>query len=117
VRLIPGRRGHVEAHDLVTLSVYVSGRPYLLRVLRALPDGWRRHQVGDHEANLLAPADDLETACRVVRAYRRPRLTDEQRTARLARLGIAQKRGRSEAKQAAEIAAAGVPMVPPDDAA
>lgn len=72
---IPGRRGHVSAHDLETLAVYVTGRRYLARVLRELPPGWRRHQIGDDEANLLAPLTDLDLACRVVRAYRRRRKT------------------------------------------
>jgi hypothetical protein len=72
--VIPGRRGNVSAHDLATLHVYVHGRHYLLKLLRVLPAAWRRHQIGDDEANLLAPVADLDLACRTVRAYRRRRL-------------------------------------------
>jgi hypothetical protein len=92
VPIIPGRRGNVTAHDRETLCVYLRGRRHLARVLRELPAGWRRHQVGDDEANLLAPVSDLDRAADIVRAYRRPRLTDEQRAvlserARQAKLG------------------------------
>jgi hypothetical protein len=72
---IPGRRGNVQACDLTRLCVYVTGRVSLRKVLRELPAGWRRHQIGDDEANLLAPAADLDLACRLVRAYRRRRKT------------------------------------------
>jgi hypothetical protein len=47
--VIPGRRGNVSAHDRTTLCVYVRGRHGLLKLLRALPAGWQRHQVGDVE--------------------------------------------------------------------
>jgi len=77
VPMIPGRRGHIEAADLTTLGVYVTGRGILPKLLRALPAGWRRHQVGDHEANLLAPLTDLDQACRVVRAFRCRKLSPE----------------------------------------
>lgn len=70
---IPGRRGSVAAHDLETLCVYVTGRRHVLALLRNLPTGWRRHQIGDDEANVLAPATDLDRACQLVRAYRRRR--------------------------------------------
>jgi len=53
----------------------------LPRLLRELPAGWHRHQVGDGEANLLVPVADLDRACQVVRAYRRRKLTPEQRAA------------------------------------
>jgi len=86
--VIPGRRGSVSAHDQDTLCVHVRGRRLLLRLLRQLPDGWRRHQVGDDEANLLVPAGDVDRACRVVRAYRRPRLSKEQRAAIAARASL-----------------------------
>jgi hypothetical protein len=75
VPIIPGRRGNVTAHDRGTLCVYLRGRRHLASVLRELPVGWRRHQVGDDEANLLAPSGDLDLAARVVRAYRRRRKT------------------------------------------
>lgn len=75
--IIPGRRGHVSSYDREVLAVYVYGRRYLARVLRELPDGWRRHQVGDDEANLLAPVADLDRAARVVRAYGRRRLSPQ----------------------------------------
>ena len=91
VPTIPGRRGHVEAFDLTTLCVYVTGRRFLLALLRALPAGWRRHQVGDDEANLLAPVADLDRAAEIVRAYRRRRLTPEQRSEVAARLGAARR--------------------------
>lgn len=48
----PGRRGSVSPHDLTTLCVYVHGRPSLLKLLPEFPAGWRRHKVGDDEANL-----------------------------------------------------------------
>lgn len=79
--VILGRRGAVSAHETGTLCVLVRGRRFLLGVLRGLPGGWRRHQVGDDEANLLAPLADLDRACELVRAYRRRQLTDEQRAA------------------------------------
>jgi len=82
--MIPGRRGNVSAHDLTTLCVDVHGRHYLLKLLRALPAGWRCHQVGDDEANLLAPLADLDLACRMVRAYRRRRLSEEHKVRLLA---------------------------------
>jgi hypothetical protein len=78
--VIPGRRGNVSAHDLTTLCVYVAGRS-LPALLRNLPDGWRRHQTGDHEANILAPLTELDRAAEVVRAYRRRTLSPEQRAA------------------------------------
>ena len=69
--VILGRRGSVSAHDLLTLCVYVrAGRRVLLALLRDLPAGWRRYQIGDEEANLLAPVADLDLACRIVRARR-----------------------------------------------
>jgi hypothetical protein len=74
---VVGRRGNVSAHDLTTLCVYVTGRYHLPKVLRALPEDWRRHQVGDHEANLLAPVGALDRACAAVKAYRRRRMTPE----------------------------------------
>jgi hypothetical protein len=85
VPMIPGRRGHVEAFDLTTLCVYVTGRGVLPKLLRALPAGWRRHQIGDFEANILVPVADLDRACTVVRAYRRRKLSPEHREALLAR--------------------------------
>ena len=83
--IILGRRGHVSAHDLTTLCVYVTGRT-LPRLLRELPAGWRRHQVGDGEANLLARLEDLDRACEVVRAYRRRKLSPEDIAAKTERL-------------------------------
>jgi hypothetical protein len=83
--VIPGRRGSVSAHDRGWLCVHVRGRGFLLGLLRDLPAGWKRHQVGDDEANLLAPVGDLDHACQLVRAYRRPRLSEEQRAALAAR--------------------------------
>jgi len=84
--VIPGRRGHVAPHDRTALEVYLEGGRFVRAVLRVLPAGWRRHQVGDDEAAVLAPVADLELACRLVRAYRRRRLTDAQR-ARLVAAG------------------------------
>lgn len=95
--LIPGRRGNVSAHDLTTLCVHVTGRRPLLALLRNLPAGWRRHQVGDDEANLLAPVADLDRAAEVVRARRRRRLLPEQRRAVAARLGNARRSPRGGA--------------------
>lgn len=83
---IRGRRGHVEAHDLTTLCVYVTGRGVLPKLLRELPPGWRRHQIGDDEANLLAPVADLDRAATIVRAYRRRKLSPGHREALLAGL-------------------------------
>ena len=82
--VIPGRRGHVTAHDRIIVSVFVRGRAYMLKVLRTLPAGWRRHQIGDDEANLLAPLADLDLACRTVQAYRRRRLSEEHKARLLA---------------------------------
>ena len=79
--VILGCRGNVSAHDLTTLCVYVRGRRFLLKLLRSLPIGWRRHQVGDDEANLLAPVADLDRAAELVRAYRRRHLTPERQAA------------------------------------
>ncbi|MGH7393385.1 MAG: hypothetical protein ACREM3_28610 [Candidatus Rokuibacteriota bacterium] len=96
--VIPGRRGWVAAHDFETLCVHVTGRPYLLRVLRSLSTGWRRYQVGDDEANLLAPVADLDLACGLVRALRRPVLSEERRAALAAqgrRLAAAKRNGPS----------------------
>jgi len=75
----------VSAHDRGWLCVHVRGRRFLLGLLRDLPAGWKRHQVGDDEANLLAPVGDLDHACQLVRAYRRPRLSEKQRAALAAR--------------------------------
>jgi hypothetical protein len=83
--VIPGRRGWVSAHDRHTLCTHVRGRRLVLALLRDLPAGWRQHQVGDHEANVLVPVGDLDRACRIVRAYRRPRLSEKQRAAVSAR--------------------------------
>lgn len=83
--IIPGRRGSVTAHDLSTLCVRVRGRRLLLGLLRDLPAGWQRHQIGDDEANLLAPVGDLDQVCRVVQAYRRPRLSEQHRAVLAAR--------------------------------
>jgi hypothetical protein len=83
VPIVPGRRGHVSAHDLTTLGVYVSGRT-LPALLRNLPPGWRRHQIGDREATLLVPVADLDRAAGVVRAYRRRKLSPAHREALLA---------------------------------
>jgi len=48
--VIPGRLGNVSAFDLTTtLCVDVHGRHYLLKLLRALPASWQRHQIGDVE--------------------------------------------------------------------
>lgn len=77
--IIPGRWGHVSAHDLKTLCVYIAGSRHVRALLRRLPSGWRRHQVGDNEANLLAPLQDLDMACQEVRARRRPVLSPEHR--------------------------------------
>ena len=68
--------------------MHVEGRRVLLALLRALPARWRRRQVADEEANALAPVADLDRAAEVVRAYRRRRLSPEQRSAAAARLGI-----------------------------
>jgi hypothetical protein len=89
--VILGRRGNVSAHDRATLGVCVAGRRLLLALLRALPAGWRRHQVGDDAANLLAPVADLNRAAEVVRAYRRRRLSPEQRRAVADRLRTARR--------------------------
>ena len=75
--MILGRRGSVSAHDRTILCVYVAGRGVLPKLLRSLPAGWRRHQIGDYEANLLAPVADLDRACTVIRAYRRRHLSPE----------------------------------------
>jgi hypothetical protein len=85
LQCIPGRRGSVSAYDRDTLCMHVRGRRLLLGVLRLLPANWTRHQTGDDEANILAPISDLDRACRIVRAYRRPRLSEEQRSAVSAR--------------------------------
>ncbi|HXG77511.1 MAG TPA: hypothetical protein VNJ53_13175 [Gaiellaceae bacterium] len=77
--VIPGRRGSVGAHDRTTLVVYLRGRRVVRRALEALPLGWRRHQIGDDEANLLAPLGDLDRAAELVRAYRRRRVSPDQR--------------------------------------
>ena len=77
--VIPGRRGWVAAHAIETLCVHVMGRATVRKVLRALPGGWRRHQIGDDEANLLAPVGSLDHACEVVKAFRQRRLTADQR--------------------------------------
>lgn len=71
--VIPGRRGWVAPHDRETLCVHVAERRHVLALLRSLPAGWRRHQLGEDEANVLAPAADLDRACQTVRAYRRRR--------------------------------------------
>jgi hypothetical protein len=83
---IPGRRGSIHAHDRVTLALHLRGARTVRALLRALPPGWRRHQVGDDEATVLAPAADLDRACELVRAYRRRRLSDDHR-ARLVAAG------------------------------
>jgi hypothetical protein len=83
--VIPGRRGNVSAQDLTTLCVYITGRT-LPALLRSLPPGWRRHQIGDQEANLLAPIADLDRAAEAVRAYRRRKLSPEDIAAKTERL-------------------------------
>ena len=84
--MIPGRRWSVSAYDLTRLCVYVTGRGVLPKLLRTLPAGWRRHQVGDTKANLLAPVTDLDRAATVVRAYRRRKLSPEAAEAAAGRL-------------------------------
>ncbi len=69
--VILGRRGHVAAHDRTSLVVYLAGARLVRATLRALPAGWRRHQTGDQEANVLAPVADLDRAARLVGARRR----------------------------------------------
>jgi hypothetical protein len=109
VWLIPGRRGHVEAFDLETLCVYVTGRT-LPRLLRELPAGWRVHQRGDDEANLLCPLADLDRAAAIVKAYRRRKLSPEDIAAKRERLRIARQSrvaGRSSVKNGPEAAEQG----------
>jgi hypothetical protein len=78
--VIPGRRGCVSAHDLWTLCVHVTARRRVMSLLRKLRPRWRRHQVGDAEVNLLVPLEDLDAACRTIRAYRRRRLSESHKT-------------------------------------
>jgi hypothetical protein len=95
LQVIPGRRGHVAAHDLAALCVYFRGARLVRKALRQLTPGWRRHQTGDTEANVLALVADLDLACRLIGAYRRRRLSEEQK-ARLAAVGAGGRFSRPE---------------------
>lgn len=82
--VIPGRRGAVSVHEAGILCVHVRGRRFLLRALQGLLADWRRYQIGDDEANLLAPVTDLDRACELVRAYRQRHLSEDHKARLLA---------------------------------
>jgi hypothetical protein len=74
---IPGSRGHIYVHGPDQFGVATIGKR---RKLRTMP--WLRIvQDGDDGFNGVFPADRLKTVARMIGAYRRPRLSPEQRAA------------------------------------
>jgi hypothetical protein len=74
---IPCRGGSfISVHGPTNLAAYATGR--VARRLVQL-DGVTPHQIGDHEARVLFPPDQLDAIAKVLGARRCRRLTDGQR--------------------------------------
>jgi hypothetical protein len=101
----PGRLGRIEWYcdGLTCHGCLVSGvpalavfttRPRMHGRIWAIP-GVRRWQSGARETRAVFPLGSLPAVAEQIRAYRRPRLTEEQRAARRHRLPVALKTGAS----------------------
>src|SRR5262245_43087163 len=71
IPIIPGRYGRVEPHDSKTLASCLFRPRGLGAWVRKLPPHWRRWQIGDQEARVLLPIEELDRAAQTVRGYRR----------------------------------------------
>lgn len=91
--IIVGRGGHISAHDLETICVYIAGKYRIYFVLRKMPGGWIRHQIGDEEANILAPVSDVDIAAKFIKAYKRRHLSPEHKEALRGRLYVSPRKG------------------------
>ena len=80
---IPCKHGFVSPHGPTLLAGYGVGR--IVARLIAIP-GVRIHQRGDHEARVLFPAALLDAVADVLKARRRPALSDKERQRRAERL-------------------------------
>ena len=97
----PGRLGRIEWYcdglachgcpvpGVPALAVFTTRRRVPAR-LSAIP-GVRRWQSGEREMRAVFPLGSLPAVAEAIRAYRRPRLSDEQRAARRQRLAVAVK--------------------------
>jgi hypothetical protein len=83
-RRIPARYGHIYVHGAAELGVFCDASR-VWRRLAAIP-GARLHQSGDGERAYVIPFGHLDAAASIIRARRRPQLSDERRAALAARM-------------------------------
>jgi hypothetical protein len=74
--MIPGRAGHIEVHDAISLAVYTD-RPRLFAKVWSIP-AVRRHQTGDTEMRAVFPPEALAQVAQVIGAKRKRSLSCEQ---------------------------------------
>jgi hypothetical protein len=79
---IPGSRGHIYVHGPDLFGVATIGRRPKLRSMPWLTIA----QDGDDGFNATFPVERLKTIARMIGAYRRPRLSPEQRAAMAERM-------------------------------
>lgn len=96
---IPCKHGHIFVQGKSELGVFTN-KPNINKFLKEI-SGLRKLQIGDKEFSYGFPPELMDQVAEVMRARRRPRLSDEQRQAMSDRI-VADPRFQTSKKQATD---------------